>query len=140
MGISLVEASLAGALSIVAIGGGSYSIATFLSPTPVNELGSAIEGWSVTQPGDAIPGTQDYVNYSEFKKDKGDYIPYTLQEELPDMNRAGTTWVKVSTSGPGSSFTVCTHKGDNADPAGNEILSYDSATGEEIANEAEICS
>lgn len=141
MSLNLAEVIITVPLSVGLVVGGIWSVSTLFTPTDVHEIGTTIEEWSVSNIVSDVPSTKGYVDYASYRNDVIDEIkvPYELQEALPDMYRARTTWFKIDASKASGSFTICTHKGDNSNPAGNEILSYDSVTGEEIANEAEVC-
>lgn len=139
MSLSLAEYIVAGALALGVTGFVGTELATIFQPTPVEEVATAIEEWHVTVPDAEIPETDGYIEYTEFRTDKFDKVPYALQETLPVIARAGNTWVKISVSESGSPFMICTHKGDDANAAGEDIISYDSVTGEEITNETEVC-
>jgi hypothetical protein len=139
MSLNLAEMIIAVPLGVGLTVGGIYSVGSLFTTPDVKAVGQAFEEWSVTAPGKPTPSTGGYMEYMDFKSDKEDKFPYSLENNLPKIYKAGKTWVKVTPSETNSSFTVCMHRGDTSNPAGIDVLSYDSVTGEEAENEEEIC-
>lgn len=138
--MNLAEAVITGTLGIAMVAGATASAVGLIEPVDsMEKTGSVIEAWSVGNPSEALPVTDGYIRYNELETDKYDILPHDLQERIPDYTKFNEIWVKITPSANEGEFSLCTYQGDSGGPANNDIISYDSVTGEEVANEMEVC-
>lgn len=120
---------------------GILTMFPLVQSVPAQEIGTDIVEWSVSSPSEKVPSTDgEYKVYSLWKSDNLDIIPNSLQRVLPEVERAKTVQIKILPSSQNSEFQLCMYQGEWDKSENPEIISYDSVTGEEVVNEAEVCS
>lgn len=138
-GYAMEEALMMGILGFGLIGWASLFAVDLLAPvSSMEKTGSVIEEWAVANPSEALPATNGYILYNELETDKYDILPHDLQEDIPGYAKFNQIWVKISPSAD-RKFSICTYQGDEGAKSAENIVSYDSVTGEEAVNEAEVC-
>jgi len=138
--MNLPETLLMGTIGVAILGAAGTMAVDLIAPvSSMEKTGSVIEEWSIANPTEALPATSGYIPYNELETDKYDILPHDLQEEIPDYSKFNEVWVKITPSENDGEFLICSYQGDAGGPAGNDIVSYDSVTGEEVVNEAEAC-